>query len=482
MRRKALTNVLFAGLLVLGAAACGSNGDDSHPDGGTSQTDGGGDASECTTDADCDDGNLCDGTEQCLGGTCRDGASAADGTTCTIDGASGEFFCTDGLCQASRCGDGYVAAGEICDDGNTTSGDGCEADCTFSCEADADCDDSNICNGTESCNVTTHACLAGVNEANGTECGAGRDCQDGRCIVYGCGDGNLNAGEECDDGNNDSGDGCEPDCTFTCHVDADCNDSDVCNGEESCDTVDHVCTPGTALACDDSNACTDDQCDPEFGCQHPLIDADADGHAASSLGSCGDDCDDNDDAIYDGAPELCDGKDNDCNGQTDELAPNWYVDCDGDGFAPDGAQQVQQCSEPPPPTTVCAAGSASAWTGTAPSASAGTVDCWDRDAAAHPYTASTDYQAYHESAIAGRPTSVDFDYNCDGTEEKRPASVNVSTRATCSGTIVKCSGAAGWAGSAPPACGASGTYSFCYYNSTARMCVRRIVSQVQACR
>jgi cysteine-rich repeat protein len=35
------------------------------------------------------------------------------------------------FCQLARCGDGIVdiAAGEQCDDGNNTSGDGCSASC-----------------------------------------------------------------------------------------------------------------------------------------------------------------------------------------------------------------------------------------------------------------------------------------------------------------------------------------------------------------
>jgi hypothetical protein len=55
------------------------------------------------------------------------------------------------------------------------------------------------------------------------------------------------------------------------------------------------------------------------------VDLDKDGATS------GRDCDDDDSTVYPGAPELCDGKDNDCDeGTTDE------TDNDGDGFSPCG--------------------------------------------------------------------------------------------------------------------------------------------------
>ncbi len=125
---------------------------------------------------------------------------------------------------AAGCGDGHVDTGEDCDDANEVNGDGCENDCTHSCELDSDCDDGDVCSGVETCDAaSSYACVPGSFEVDGTLCDADglsttRDiCLGGACGLSSCGDGypDTEEGEECDDGNLLDGDGCENDCTYS---------------------------------------------------------------------------------------------------------------------------------------------------------------------------------------------------------------------------------------------------------------------------
>ncbi len=65
------------------------------------------------------------------------------------------------------------------------------------------------------------------------------------------------------------------------------------------------------------------------------------------------DCDDDEASIHPGAPELCNGLDDDCDGFTDDEdpdldrseAPVWYPDEDGDGYGDEG-RPIQACVRP----------------------------------------------------------------------------------------------------------------------------------------
>ncbi|MFT6017305.1 MAG: hypothetical protein ACI9CQ_000078 [Saprospiraceae bacterium] len=91
------------------------------------------------------------------------------------------------------------------------------------------------------------------------------------------------------------------------------------NGDDCNDVNPDVNPDATEIA----NNGIDDNCDGV-----DLIDADMDG-----VGSL-EDCDDNDATVYPGAPELCDGIDNSCEGEVDEglTLTTYYEDADDDGF------------------------------------------------------------------------------------------------------------------------------------------------------
>ena len=122
--------VLIAAITV---PACGSSASSGGPaDAGPPPPDTGTQPPTCTN-AGCDDGNPCNGTETCgAAGTCAAGTPLADGTACGTDKE-----CLAGACvvTASVCGNGRLDPGEECDDGNTVNLDGCDSACKLEQDA-----------------------------------------------------------------------------------------------------------------------------------------------------------------------------------------------------------------------------------------------------------------------------------------------------------------------------------------------------------
>lgn len=105
-------------------------------------------------------------------------------------------------------------------------------------------------------------------------------------------------------------------------------------GPVDCDDNDPARTPGPSENCFDGidNNCNDlaDFADP--WCGSVCVDTDGDSFLPIICG--GSDCNNADPNTFPGAPELCDCRDNNCNGGRDEGCAmlSWYRDTDGDGF------------------------------------------------------------------------------------------------------------------------------------------------------
>ena len=80
--------------------------------------------------ASCDDGNECTTGDACADGACIAGGptNCDDQVPCTTDSCDEEQGCLH-VPLAPCCSNGAVEAGENCDDGNLTDGDGCSSQC-----------------------------------------------------------------------------------------------------------------------------------------------------------------------------------------------------------------------------------------------------------------------------------------------------------------------------------------------------------------
>jgi len=214
-----------------------------------------------------------------------------------------------------------------------------------------------------------------------------------------CGNGLVEAGEECDDGNLDGLDGCGNDCRFSCHGSGDCGDENPCT-EDACveGGTGRVCTHAPVSgACDDGNPCTAaDRCEEGVCTGDPMG------------------CSDDDPCTKD----TCDPAAGGC---VYEPLPVWFVDADGDGFGY-------------PSEVVCAAERPEGFV-------ENRDDCCDLLPQVNP-----DQDEYFPEAYRCGPDSVQsFDYNCDGEIEQR-----WTEHGLCDGS---CTLHEGWQNDTAPECG-----------------------------
>jgi fibro-slime domain-containing protein len=145
------------------------------------------------------------------------------------------------------CGDGKIVGGEQCDDGDRTAGDGCSSVCLrepgWVCGAGGtDCTETVCGDGKlEGSEVCDKGALNGLFYGDGSGCSktctTEPTCRNASgstvACTTACGDGNIDAGEQCDDGNKNNGDGCSSTCNteagFTCAAQT-VSDTEPCPG------------------------------------------------------------------------------------------------------------------------------------------------------------------------------------------------------------------------------------------------------------
>jgi|GEM_PF-1170198 len=125
---------------------------------------------------------------------------------------------------------------------------------------------------------------------------------------------------------------------------------------DDCDDADDETNPGADEVCDGIDNDCDGEVDEGLPYMTLYLDADHDGHGSSfvfevctvpdGFAENSSDCDDLDGYVNPDAEEICDGIDNDCDGQVDEGIENdtYYQDADGDGFG--GSASTEACTRP----------------------------------------------------------------------------------------------------------------------------------------
>ncbi len=281
----------------------------------------------------CDDNDGCTLDDKCAGGKClfSKGQSCNDNNVCTKDDCdtlTGKcksisvvdgVVCEDGVkcTQSDQCVSGKCVAGVTikCDDGNLCTSDACDENtgaCAFKNTDGAPCTDGNNCTVNDACK--SGKCMSGNNNCQcqkNEECAASEDgdacngtlfCDltSNTCKV------DLMTIVNCDESKNTACVSwkCQAKVGKCLPVNADDNkacdaDSSVCTANDHCAAG--ICSSGGPVSCDDSNACTNDSCDPITGCSHVNNKATcSDGDACTTDDFCGNG------KCTPGTPKYCD--------------------------------------------------------------------------------------------------------------------------------------------------------------------------------
>lgn len=209
----------------------------------------------CSSDADCDDGLFCTGSESCVNGFCQSGVPVA----CADDGDG--ISCTVSRCDEDAQGCVVTADDDVCDDGAFCNGDEV-CDPVSGCQPGGapTCDDGIACT-VDQCREDTKACGGFPDHEvcqDGLFCTGFEICD----LVLGCTPGQF----ACNDGVNCTEDVCNEDFDF-CEAlpsDAVCNDGLFCNGQEFCDAF-IGCRAGFP-PCTGDEACDEAQNQCEITC------------------------------------------------------------------------------------------------------------------------------------------------------------------------------------------------------------------------